>query len=124
MFAEKEVLKFEKEGLDVVTLCYGLVGGHTFLPYIPSTSAMFLSVFTQEEKLCNIIKFLEKLNGKFPIVNIEDEPEDLNLRYLNDPKREIKWGSKKLIEKGFVYKYGMKELLDDCVKSARKNGIL
>uniref|UniRef100_M1BRE8 Nadhp hc toxin reductase n=2 Tax=Solanum tuberosum TaxID=4113 RepID=M1BRE8_SOLTU len=72
MLAEKEVLKFEKEGLEVVTLCCGLVGGHTFLPYFPSTSAMFLSVFTQEEKLCNIIKFLEELNGKVPIVHIED----------------------------------------------------
>lgn len=45
-------------------------------------------------------------------------------RYLNDPKREIKWGSKKLIEKGFVYKYGMKQILDDCVSCARKKGIL
>ncbi|KAH0719971.1 hypothetical protein KY290_004886 [Solanum tuberosum] len=163
MLAEKEVLKFEKEGLEVVTLCCGLVGGHTFLPYFPSTSAMFLSVFTQEEKLCNIIKFLEELNGKVPIVHIEDVCEahmffmnnvgslngrflcassfvstaeignyyqhnypefKVNQEYLNDPKREIKWGSKKLVEKGFVYKYGMKELLDDCVTSARKNGIL
>ncbi|KAK4723712.1 hypothetical protein R3W88_026491 [Solanum pinnatisectum] len=133
MLAEKEVLKFEKE------------------------------VFTQEEKLCNILKFLEELNGKVPVVHIEDVCEahmffmnnagslngrflcassfvstaeigtyyqhnypefKVNQEYLNDPKREIKWGSKKLIEKGFVYKYGMKELLDDCVKSARKNGIL
>uniref|UniRef100_K4CYD0 NAD-dependent epimerase/dehydratase domain-containing protein n=1 Tax=Solanum lycopersicum TaxID=4081 RepID=K4CYD0_SOLLC len=72
MLAEKEVLKFEKEGLEVVTLCCGLVGGHTFLPYMPTTSAMFLSVFTQDEKLYNILKFLEDLNGKVPIVHIED----------------------------------------------------
>ncbi|XP_027768332.1 anthocyanidin reductase ((2S)-flavan-3-ol-forming)-like isoform X3 [Solanum pennellii] len=163
MLAEKEVLKFEKEGLEVVTLCVGLVGGHTFLPYMPTTSAMFLSVFTQDEKLYNILKFLEDLNGKVPIVHIEDVCEahmfcmnnvgslngrflcassfvstaeisnyyqhnypefKVNQEYLNDTKREIKWGSKKLVEKGFEYKYGMKEILDDCVTSARKNDIL
>ncbi|MCD9643160.1 hypothetical protein HAX54_030379 [Datura stramonium] len=48
----------------------------------------------------------------------------VSLMYLNEPKREIKWGSRKLIEKGFVYKYGMKEILDDCIICARKHRIL
>ena len=69
---EKEILKFEKEGLEVVALCCGLVGGHTFLPYIPTSGGMFLSVLTQEKELYNKLKFLEDLNGKVPIVHIED----------------------------------------------------
>ncbi|XP_006366563.1 anthocyanidin reductase-like [Solanum tuberosum] len=163
MLAEKEMLKFEKEGLEVVTLCCGLVGGNTYLPYIPTSDAMFLSMLTQEEILYNSLKFLEELIGKVPIVHIEDVCEahlffmnnvgslngrflcassfvstaeigtyyqhnypefKVNKEYLHDPKREIKCGSKKLVEKGFVYKYGMKEILDDCVICARKNGIL
>uniref|UniRef100_A0A3Q7ID19 NAD-dependent epimerase/dehydratase domain-containing protein n=2 Tax=Solanum lycopersicum TaxID=4081 RepID=A0A3Q7ID19_SOLLC len=75
MLAEKEILKFEKEGLEVVALCCGLVGGHTFLPYIPTSGGMFLSVLTQEKELYNKLKFLEDLNGKVPIVHIEDECE-------------------------------------------------
>ncbi|KAG5568078.1 hypothetical protein H5410_064907 [Solanum commersonii] len=51
-------------------------------------------------------------------------PKTCQSQYLNDPKREIKWGSKKLVEKGFVFKYGMKEILDDCVIWARKKDIL
>lgn len=163
MLAEKEKLKFEKEGLEVVTLCCGIVGGQTYLPFIPITCAIFLSLFTQEENLYNKFKFVEELIGKVPIVHIEDVCEahmffmnnvgslngrflcassfvstaeignyyqlnypefKVNQEYLNDTKREIKWGSKKLVQKGFVYKYGMKEILDDCVTSARKNDIL
>ncbi|TXG63002.1 hypothetical protein EZV62_009996 [Acer yangbiense] len=41
--------------------------------------------------------------------------------YLNGPEREIKWGTTKLIEKGFVYKYDTKMILDDCIKCAKKN---
>lgn len=72
MLAEKEMLKFENEGLEVVTLGCGLVGGHTYLPYIPTTPCMFVSLLTHEEKNYSILKFLEELNGKVPIVHIED----------------------------------------------------
>ena len=50
----------------------------------------------------------------FPFIN----------RYLDDPKREVKWGSNKLMEKGFVYKYDMKKILDDNIRSARELGDL
>ncbi|MCD9558993.1 hypothetical protein HAX54_016703 [Datura stramonium] len=70
--AEKELLKFGKEGLEVVALCCGLVGGNTYLPYIPTSPATFLSVLTQEESMYNTLKWLEELIGKVPIVHIED----------------------------------------------------
>ncbi|XP_016470469.1 NADPH HC-toxin reductase 1 [Nicotiana tabacum] len=160
MLAEKEMLNFGKEDMEVVTLCCGLVGGDTYLPYTPTSTALFLSLLSPQEKsLYNTLKFLEELIGKVPIVHIEDVCEahlfsikaavngrfllassfvssaeigcyyqrnypefNLNQEYLNDPKREIKWGSKKLVDNGFVYKYGMKEILDDSVSCARKNG--
>ncbi|KAF3631859.1 hypothetical protein FXO37_27760 [Capsicum annuum] len=49
--AEKEMLNFGKEGLEVLTLCCGLVGGHTYLHYTPTTLAMFLSILTRGEFL-------------------------------------------------------------------------
>ncbi|KAF3625055.1 putative TGACG-sequence-specific DNA-binding protein TGA-2.1-like [Capsicum annuum] len=51
MLAEKEMLNFGKEGLEVLTLCCGLVGGHTYLHYTPTTLAMFLSILTRGEFL-------------------------------------------------------------------------
>ncbi|XP_016470465.1 NADPH HC-toxin reductase 1-like [Nicotiana tabacum] len=160
MLAEKEMLNFGKEGLEVVTLCCGLVGGETYLPYIPTSTAIYLSLLsTQEKSHYNTLKFIEELTGKVPIVHIEDVCEahlfsmkaavngrflcaslfvssaeigcyyqqnypefNVNQEYLNDPKREIKWGSKKLVDNGFVYKYGMKKILNDNVNCARKIG--
>lgn len=83
MVAEKEILKFEKEGLEGVALCCGLVGGHTYLPYMPTTPCMFVSVLTQEENMYNTLKFLEELIGKVPIVHIEDVCE-AHLFFMND----------------------------------------
>lgn len=45
-------------------------------------------------------------------------------RYLDEPENEVKWGSNKLMEKGFVYKYDMKKILDDNIRSARELGVL
>ncbi|KAJ8562661.1 hypothetical protein K7X08_031113 [Anisodus acutangulus] len=55
----------------------------------------------------------------------EKYPEfHINQKYLDDPKREVKWGSNKLMEKGFVYKYDMKKTLDDNISSAKELGVL
>lgn len=73
MLAEKEMLNCGKEGMEVVTLCCGLVGGETYLPYTPTSTALFLSLLSPQEKsLYNTLKFLEELIGKVPIVHIED----------------------------------------------------
>ncbi|GAB2271795.1 hypothetical protein Dimus_006626 [Dionaea muscipula] len=42
-------------------------------------------------------------------------------KYLNGPRREINYGSTKLIEKGFKYKYDtLKSVLDDTLDCARR----
>ncbi|TXG63003.1 hypothetical protein EZV62_009997 [Acer yangbiense] len=53
----------------------------------------------------------------FPEFHVKQE-------YLDGPKREIKWGVTKLVEKGFEYKYDKKMILDDCIKCARGHGDL
>ncbi|XP_056693611.1 anthocyanidin reductase ((2S)-flavan-3-ol-forming)-like isoform X2 [Spinacia oleracea] len=40
--------------------------------------------------------------------------------YKEGPKRTIRWGSTKLTDHGFNYKYDMKMILDDCVNCSRR----
>ncbi|KAL6131057.1 hypothetical protein ACLB2K_069435 [Fragaria x ananassa] len=51
----------------------------------------------------------------YPELEVKQECLDL-------PKRVIRWGSTKLTEEGFVYKYDTKMILDDCITCARKWG--
>ncbi|KAJ9539305.1 hypothetical protein OSB04_032038 [Centaurea solstitialis] len=44
----------------------------------------------------------------------------LNQEYLEGPTREINWGSTKLEDKGFSYKYDIKTILDDCIEYAKR----
>ncbi|XP_055802399.1 anthocyanidin reductase ((2S)-flavan-3-ol-forming)-like [Solanum dulcamara] len=160
---EKEILNFGKDGFEVVSLGCGLVGGTTLLSNISVSMADILSVVTGDEIYYKHLKFIEEVDGKVPIVHIEDVCEahifsmensdsmngrfmcassfvssaeiasyyqqkypefHVNQKYLDDPKREVKWGSNKLMEKGFVYKYEMKKILDDNIRSARELGVL
>ncbi|KAG5609329.1 hypothetical protein H5410_020610 [Solanum commersonii] len=161
---DREILNFGKDGFEVVSLGFGLVGGTTLLSNISPGVAAMLSVITGDEIYYNqLLKFIEEVDGKVPIIHIEDVCEahifsmenndsmngrflcasafvssaeiasyyqqnypefHVNQKYLDDPKTEVKWGSNKLMEKGFVYKYGMKKILDDNIRSARELGVL
>ncbi|KAF5811551.1 putative (3R)-2'-hydroxyisoflavanone reductase [Helianthus annuus] len=48
----------------------------------------------------------------------------LNQEYIEELEREIKWGSKKLEDKGFAYKYSTKTILDDCLECAKGSGLI
>ncbi|WJX85693.1 hypothetical protein P8452_68107 [Trifolium repens] len=48
----------------------------------------------------------------------------VNQKYADEPKKDMKWGSTKLCDKGFAYKYDTKMILDDCIKCARRMGDL
>ncbi|KAK8570558.1 hypothetical protein V6N13_032175 [Hibiscus sabdariffa] len=43
---------------------------------------------------------------------------------LDGPQSDVKWGSTKLIEKGFEYKCNLKMIMDDSIKCARRTGDL
>ncbi|KAL5859563.1 hypothetical protein ACOSQ3_000863 [Xanthoceras sorbifolium] len=164
---EKEILSYgTKEdgtgGLEVISLALGLVGGDTLLSYTPSSVAVLISQLANNEYMYQMLRYIEELLGKIPIVHIDDvceaqifcmEQPSINGRflcarsyvssaeianyyqqnfpefhvkqeYLDGPKREIKWGTTKLVEKGFEYKYDKKMILDDCIKCARRHGDL
>ncbi|KAM3338442.1 putative anthocyanidin reductase [Capsicum galapagoense] len=160
---EKEILDFGKDGFEVVSLDCGLVGGTTIMSNISGSMAGILSAVAGDEICYKQLRFIEEVNGKVPVVHIEDVCEahifamensdsmngrflcassfvssaeiagyyqekypqfHVNQKYLDDPKREVKWGSNKLMEKGFVYKYEMNKILDDNIRSAMELGVL
>ncbi|KAK7338035.1 hypothetical protein VNO77_18632 [Canavalia gladiata] len=165
--AEKEILSYGKGengcgGLEVVSLACGIVGGETFLNFTPLSAAVLISQVKDNEATWHSLKFLEELDGKIPVVHIDDVCEahifcaenpstkgrflvassyvssadiahhffqtypefHLKQRYLEGPKREIKWASTKLTDKGFVYKNNLKMILDDCIGCAKRTGYL
>nr|GLL40556.1 anthocyanidin reductase ((2S)-flavan-3-ol-forming)-like isoform X2 [Ipomoea trifida] len=71
--AEMELLKIgNDEGLEVVSLGLGLVGGNTCLWYCPGTVSFFFSQLTGDKNGQSSMKFLEDLLGKIAVVHIED----------------------------------------------------
>ncbi|OIV95046.1 hypothetical protein TanjilG_10866 [Lupinus angustifolius] len=162
--AEKHILRYGKnengEGLEVVTLPCGLVGGDTLQSFTPGSVGVLISQVTHNENAFKSLEFLENLLGKIPIVHVDDvceahifciENDSISGRYfcassyisskdiedhyaLHYPefnvkqgnvdvlKKDIKWSSTKLCDKGFVYKYDTKMILDDSINCARRVG--
>ncbi|PON97541.1 NAD(P)-binding domain containing protein [Trema orientale] len=158
--SEKELLRFNgDEGgkLEVVSLNCGVVGGDTILSIMPESMAMLVSQIIDNKRYA-VLRFLEEVNGKVPIVHIEDvcdahifcmEKSSLNGRFLcasaylasaeiashwrkyhpdiniaeelvEDLGRDIVWGSTKLKEIGFEYKFNAKMILDGSLQCAQR----
>ncbi|KAJ0914362.1 putative anthocyanidin reductase ((2R,3R)-flavan-3-ol-forming) [Helianthus annuus] len=157
--SEQELLKILEQkpnGLEVVTLGLGLVGGG-----VPSTTTLVIvSPITNNVIRYQEQRYLEALLGKVPIIHIEDACRahifcaetpslkgrflcassfvscaeiakyyqkaypQLNHEYLEEHGKEVKWGSRKLEDKGFSYKYSMEMILDDCLECAKRSGIV
>lgn len=73
--AEQEILKIgeEKESeLKVITLGCGLVGGGGHLPFSTGSMMTMISQVINNETQYQILRYLEELLGKIPIVHVED----------------------------------------------------
>ncbi|PON82463.1 NAD(P)-binding domain containing protein [Trema orientale] len=118
--AEKAVLSYNEKyngELEVVTLCFGLVGGETLLPYLPLTVEVIFS----------------QLRGNLPILNVkgiglffqEYYPEyKIAKEFLEGPEIGTEYDFTKLIKMGFQYKYDMKKIVDHSVACGRRFGAL
>ncbi|KAD3069085.1 hypothetical protein R6Q59_016929 [Mikania micrantha] len=84
---------------------------HIFCAETPSVSGRFLCA-SDYVTSAEIAKYYQ-----------ETYPQ-LNEEYLEEHARDIKWGSKRLEEKGFAYKYNTKMILDDCIESAKGSGLI
>ncbi|KAJ9539447.1 hypothetical protein OSB04_032180 [Centaurea solstitialis] len=73
--AEQEILKFGEEKaseLEVITLGCGLVGGGGHLPYTTGSVMVLISQVINNPTQYHLLRYLEELLGKIPIVHIED----------------------------------------------------
>ncbi|CAJ2648668.1 unnamed protein product [Trifolium pratense] len=133
--AERELLmSYGKDkngtgGVEVVTLAVGLVGGDALLSYIPPSVAVITSQLKDSEAVYQSLRFLvaSSFASSAEISNyyFQNYPEfNLKEKYLEGPNRAIKWTSTKLIDKGFIYKYDLKMILDDSIKCAKRVGYL
>ncbi|XP_045813147.1 dihydroflavonol 4-reductase-like isoform X2 [Trifolium pratense] len=133
--AERELLmsygkdKNGSGGVEVVTLAVGLVGGDALLSYIPPSVAVITSQLKDSEAVYQSLRFLvaSSFASSAEISNyyFQNYAEfNLKEKYLEGPNRAIKWASTKLVDKGFIYKYDFKMILDDSIKCAKRVGYL
>ncbi|KAH1196143.1 putative anthocyanidin reductase [Glycine max] len=108
-------LKFLKKLLGKIPLVHidDVCEAHIFCMESTSISGRFLcaSSYISLEEMANHFAL------HYPEFNVKQEYED-------ELKKDIKWASTKLCDKGFVYKYDAKMILDDCIKCARRMGDL
>ncbi|KAJ0758792.1 putative anthocyanidin reductase ((2R,3R)-flavan-3-ol-forming) [Helianthus annuus] len=161
--SEQEILKLGEEKaneLEVVTLACGMVGGEGCLPYPSGSVLPLVSQISNNVTQYQILRYIEELLGKVPLVHIEDvcrahifcaeTPSvsgsflcassyvtsaeiakyyqktypQLNQEYLEEHGRLIKWGSKKLEDKGFDYKFSTETTLDDCLECLKGSDVI
>ncbi|XP_061353022.1 NADPH HC-toxin reductase 1-like isoform X2 [Gastrolobium bilobum] len=108
-------LKFIQELLGKIPLVHvdDVCDAHIFCMENTSINGRFLcaSSYISLEEIANHYVL------HHPEFNVKQE-------YLDGPTKDIKWASTKLCDKGFVYKYDAKMILDDCIKCARRMGDL
>ncbi|XP_039031703.1 putative anthocyanidin reductase [Hibiscus syriacus] len=109
-----QALKYTEELLGKLPIvhindvCHALV----FCMLNPSIGGRFLtaSSFVSAAELADCYRL------HYPEFNVKEEN-------LDGSKSDVKWGSTKLIEKGFEYKCHLKMIMEDSIKCARRNGL-
>ncbi|KAK7397420.1 hypothetical protein VNO78_18591 [Psophocarpus tetragonolobus] len=108
-------LKFLQELLGKIPLVHidDVCEAHIFCMESTSISGRFLcaSSYISLQEMANLYAL------HYPEFNVKQEYED-------GLKKDIKWASTKLCDRGFVYRYDAKMILDDCIKCARRMGDL
>ncbi|KAL3649506.1 hypothetical protein CASFOL_005909 [Castilleja foliolosa] len=158
--AEKEVLSYNGQGIEVVSLACGLVGGDTIQSFMSGSMGVLISQATKDGFGYKSLRILEDLLAKVPIAHIRDVTEahifamentHINGRllcashflssseiaslihncgqnisipheFIEDIKRETRWGSRKLESLGFSYKYDAANIILDSVICAKRLG--
>lgn len=73
--AEKEILSYDdynNDGLEVVTLACGVVGGDALLSQTPNSVSALISQLTDNPYYYQLIRALEEMLGKVPIIHVDD----------------------------------------------------
>ncbi|KAG6395018.1 hypothetical protein SASPL_145609 [Salvia splendens] len=116
--AEKEALKYKKHGIEVVCLAYNgfldppLIGAHIFAMEKSEMNGRYL-VVNDFLKTAEIASLVQK---HYPDIAIPPE-------FIEDTK-ETKWGSRKLQDLGFVYKFDADKIIYDSIACAKRFGAI
>ncbi|KAI6702581.1 hypothetical protein NL676_011717 [Syzygium grande] len=158
--SERELLKYDGV-IEIVSIALGLVGGSTIRSALPDSLRVLIAQATNDGTSYRVLRILEEVTGKVPVVHIEDACEahifciskqrsisgrflcasdyvktadiahhikksfpeiQIPEEFIEDTGREIVWGSSKLEETGFKYKYDLKTILEDSINCARMAG--
>ncbi|XP_062156423.1 vestitone reductase-like isoform X2 [Alnus glutinosa] len=126
---EKAVLEFgEKHGLDVVTIIPSFVVGPFICPKLPgsvrSTLAMVFGDKDQYSVLINICMVHVDDVARAHIFLLEcPTAEGSSLEEIRGNKIPSQ-SSKKLLDSGFKYKYGLSEMFDEAIQCCKEKGYL
>ncbi|QHO25172.1 Vestitone reductase [Arachis hypogaea] len=129
---EKAVLEFgEESGLDVVTLVPTFVIGPFICPKLPGSVRASLSLaFGDKGPFGSLASLLQ-----VPMVHVDDvarahifllehaNPKGSKLKQTEGAKLQ-NLSSKKLIDAGFVFKYGLEEMVDDAIRCCKEKGYI
>ncbi|XP_056174552.1 anthocyanidin reductase ((2S)-flavan-3-ol-forming)-like isoform X3 [Syzygium oleosum] len=158
--SERELLRYDGV-IEIVSIALGLVGGSTIRSALPDSLRVLIAQATNDGTWYRVLRILEEVTGKVPVVHIEDACEahifciskqrsisgrflcasdyvktadiahhikksfpeiQIPEEFIEDTGREIAWGSSKLEEMGFKYKYDLKMILEDSINCARMAG--
>ncbi|XP_020211797.1 anthocyanidin reductase [Cajanus cajan] len=92
---------------------HDVIEAHIFCAENPPINGRFLVASSYASSL-DIANYYLRTYPEFHLKN----------KYLEGLKRNIKWASTRLTDKGFVYKYDLNMILDDSIICARKMGDL
>ncbi|KAM7462029.1 hypothetical protein LguiA_030150 [Lonicera macranthoides] len=106
---ERAAIDFANEhGLDLVTIIPTYIHGPFICPQCPSSVRASLAMIFGDLKLY-------KLLVNTPFVHIDDVNKGVKYSTLS---------SKKLLDTGFKYKYGLEEIFDGAIECCKQKGIL
>ncbi|GMN43082.1 hypothetical protein TIFTF001_012278 [Ficus carica] len=124
---ERAVLEFsEKHGLEVVTLIPSFVVGPFICPKLPSS---VLSVFDMvlgektESSSCLDLVHVDDVARAHIFLFEHHESKGSSRFKLNGSKLPC-LSSKKLLDSGFEFKYGVEDMFDDAIKCCKEKGYL
>ncbi|EXB76213.1 hypothetical protein L484_025566 [Morus notabilis] len=128
---EKAALEFaEKHGLDLVTVIPPFVVGPFICRHLPSSVRLALTMILGNNK--DHYKYLSKKS----MVHVDDlvsahiflfqspNAKGSSLKDIEGYAEKGRLSSKKLLDSGFEYKYGLDEMFDGAIKSCKEKGFL
>ncbi|KAL8091838.1 vestitone reductase-like isoform X2 [Apium graveolens] len=116
---ERAALEFaETHGLELVTVIPTFIHGPFITPHCPgSVHTLMTMIFAVDITLEEFPRFLSQ---RYPEYNVSSNSFLKNVK----ESKIFKLSSKKLLDTGFKYKYGLEQMYDDAIDCCKQKGLL